>query len=77
MEGDRTNDMSFFTTTSALEALNTAGVTFTGWERNRSHVGLEFQGRRFQIHRTYLLMTCFQQPDEELLEILEDYDTGR
>ena len=65
------------TTATALEALAAAGVTFTGWERNRSHVGLEFQGRRFQIHKTYLSMPCFQQPGEELIESLEDFDTGR
>ena len=60
------------TYTTALNALASAGVTFTGWERNRSHVGLEFQGQRYQIHRTYLLMECFQQPDQELAECLAD-----
>ena len=63
--------------TKAVQPLIAAGVTFTGLERNRSHVGLEFQGRRFQIHKTYLLMPCFQQPDEELIESLQEFDTGK
>lgn len=65
------------TTPTILKPLADAGVTFTGWERNRSHAGLVFQGQRFQIHKTFLLMPCFQQPDETLIESLTDFNTGR
>ena len=64
-------------TPDAVQPLVAAGVTFTGFERNRAYVGLEFQGQRFQLHRTYLLMPCFQQPDGDLAECLADFATGR
>lgn len=62
---------------AAVQPLIAAGVTFTGFERNRSHVGLVFEGQRFQLHRTVLQCVCFQQPGDDLAECLADLATGR